>query len=77
MLGKIKLKGARAPFHRALAFKKISYIQIQKGHLEEAVRIVSMIDEPWRVKGPKDVSLAFVKENKVDRALEIVSSIKE
>lgn len=76
-VGKIKWKGASAPYNRARAFEQISYIQVQKGHLEEAVRIVSMIDEPGRARALMDVSLAFVEKGKVSRALEIVSSVKE
>lgn len=76
-LGKITWKGDRAPYNRIMAFEKISDIQVQKGHLEEAVRIASLIDETKRSRALKDISLAFVKEEKVDRALEIISSIKE
>jgi tetratricopeptide (TPR) repeat protein len=75
-LDAIKWKGEMAPYDRARAFEKISYMQVQNGHLEEAVRIVSMIDEPHRARALRDVSLAYVKEGKVDRALENVSSIK-
>ncbi|HSF08374.1 MAG TPA: hypothetical protein VLA60_03110 [Nitrospirales bacterium] len=75
-LDAIKWKGEMAPYNRAMAFEKISYMQVQNGHLEEAVRIGSRIDEPHRARALRDVSLAYVKEGKVDRALEIVSSIK-
>src|SRR5680860_243854 len=76
-LDAIKWKGEMAPYNRAMAFEKISYIQVQNGHLEEAVRTVSRIDESWRSRALRDVSLAFVKEGKVDRALGIISSVKE
>ncbi|WP_342349472.1 hypothetical protein [uncultured Nitrospira sp.] len=76
-LGKITRKGDRPPYNREMALEKISYIQVQKGHVEEAVRIASLIDETRRSRALKDISLAFVKEGKVDRALKIISSIKE
>ncbi len=75
-VGEIKWKGAGASYNRSMTFETISHMQVQKGHLEETVRIVSMIDEPHRARVLRDVSLAYVKEGKVDRALEIASSIK-
>lgn len=76
-LGKIQWSGDKASYNRALVFEYLSYILVQSGHLDEATRIASMVDQSWRPGALADISLAFVKEGKVGRALEIISSIKQ
>jgi hypothetical protein len=76
-LGKIQWSGDNASYNRALVFEYLSYLLVQSGHLEDATRIASMVDESRRSRALKGISLAFVKEGKVDRALEIISSIKQ
>ncbi|MDH5776169.1 MAG: hypothetical protein OEZ57_14770 [Nitrospirota bacterium] len=57
--------------------ERISHIQVQNGDLAGAMRTVSRINKSWRANALKDISLAYVKRGKVDRALEVISTIEK